>query len=100
MINNKIIVFSDFDSLHSVVKNKRNEKGIPLIQDNSVLGFDESLGCFVTSFNDKSLILVQDSVNSYNEDFVHLLHLVRGKDVMILKHRLPAEATLELFKNP
>ena len=86
----KIIIFTNYDSLWSVNSDLYDRCGIPLIENNNFIGFNESAGEFEVIHNiagEHRIYFVKDTVaeNEFNE----FVGRYDKEQAYILRHRLP-----------
>ncbi|MBK7683464.1 MAG: hypothetical protein IPJ26_13825 [Bacteroidetes bacterium] len=60
---NRIIISTSFEKL-AMLDRAREKKGLPLLKQNPIIGFDKYQKCFVVDFNRCDVLLIQDSFES------------------------------------
>jgi hypothetical protein len=99
MSKQKILVFTNYASIEVVAREDVNRKGINLIADASVVGFNAAMDCFTQDYFDKEIILVYDGIAYDDNDFTELTGKLKGEALLILRHQFPSEEILSKFDN-
>ena len=59
---NRIIISTSFEKL-AILDRAREKKGLPLLEQNPIIGFVKYQKCFVVDFKGCDVLLIQDSLN-------------------------------------
>jgi hypothetical protein len=85
-----IIIFTNIDSLYNVSESLVSRNGIPLIEDNNFIGFNETTEGFEIVLgisNRHGVYFVKDSITQ--NEFNSFIGSNEKENVYILRHRLP-----------